>query len=194
MWLQLEQLVLSHPPLFARKPLTNVFLGQLEISLCLCVSLSTHSQEHFSIFHFGTTSGLFNSSLTVPRADAPGGVHLQLLLSEHLNLATLGHPSATSSLGLVAFQTQISSEWWRMVTHWSISPHLVEGQRPTDISPQREPSIGAAGTNAAGAHPLRVSVAAVINVCVRCVTPLCVWIIQEYQLFCTHIWQNSHLW
>lgn len=90
MWLQLEQLVLSHPPLFARKPLTNVFLGQLEISLCLCVSLSTHSQEHFSIFHFGTTSRLFNSSLTVPRADAPGGVHLQLLLSEHLNLATLG--------------------------------------------------------------------------------------------------------
>lgn len=70
------------------------------------------------------------------------------------------------------------------------------GPTSTKISPQRETTMGAAGTNQAELSP-GASVAAVICVwkCVcRGVTPLCVCIVYTYQLFCTHIWQNSHLW
>jgi len=88
--------------------MTEVFLGQLEISLWLSgvlqVSLSSHPQEHFSIFHFVTRAGSSELlPLIVLRADVSGRMELQLLLSEHLNLCTLGalsHLSATGSLGL----------------------------------------------------------------------------------------------
>lgn len=188
-WLQLEQLVLSYPPLFARKPWINIFLGQLELCLWLCGSLSSHSQEHFSILHFGTMSRLFTSSFTVLRADVPGGMDLQLLLSELLSLATPAQSSgATRCLGLAAFQTQISSERGRTVTHPSISPHLVGGQHPTKISPQGEMTMGARGTNPAGAQP---SVAAVRCVCVNvCVD---VWFL-DVSDFSTHTSSSAHIY
>lgn len=51
------------------------------------------------------------------------------------------HPGATRSFGLVIFQVQISSEWRRMVTQWSVSPWLGASIPPKSALKESQPWV-----------------------------------------------------
>lgn len=193
MWLQLEQLVLSYPPLFARNPLKNIFLGQLE--LCDCVAAwAAIPKNIFSVLHFGTLSRLFSSSLIVLRAAVPGGMDLQLLLSEHLTLATPGQSSRCHQVpcpGCFPNTDQDGEEWWHI--RQSLLFWLGANIPPKSALEKRQPWVLQAKTQLE-LSPLWLLCRVCVNVSVGCGTPLCVWLRHTYQLLCTHIWQNSRLW
>lgn len=159
-------------------------LGRLELSLRPCVSLSRHFQEHFSILHFGTISRLFNSSLTVLRADpwwdGPAAPPLWALDPGHC-WSVIPVPPAPLAWLLSKFRSaQNEGEWW-----WINPSSFGWGPRSHPNQPSERAIHGCYGHKPSWSSALEplcrcCNKCGCVNVCVGRVTPSCVWIIHTH--------------